>query len=255
MGRRADRAPRGSFGRTVGGLAAACLLFVCACGPSPQNAAAIEQAADRLAEAGGSLGALRRDFPDAYAAFKAKAKQKQAASDEALKALAFAHARDIALDRLDDFRAAPAPILRDHARSQAALVRQLQDRDVETCAALVMTGLPGKASFPPEAAELADETARLQLEAIAQGAARPASPPPFSDAAWRAWLDAMARRGVTWAQLEALSSSPSNRASSAERCRVGAAVYGTVPELPYQLTDEAARKLIVWSREGMPKAG
>jgi hypothetical protein len=77
----------------------------------------------------------------------------------------------------------------------------------------------------------------------------------MSDAAWRAWLDAMARRGVQWADLDALDSAPSNRASPAERCRVGAALYATVPELPYDLGDEAARKLIVWSREGQPKAG
>jgi hypothetical protein len=235
--------------------AAAALALLAACGRSSEKAAATEQAVERLADEGGSLGALRTGFPDAYAAFKSKAKARRAASDDEIRALAFAFARDFGLDHLDALRAAPAPVLREYAASQSALVEALEAQDVERCAAYVMTGLPGKAGFPPETARLADDTARIQLKAIRQGAARPVAAAKFSDAAWRAWLEAMARRGVTWAELAALSSSAANRAPLAERCRVGVAVYAAIPELPPGLADEATRKVIAWSREGLGKAG
>lgn len=180
-----------------------------------------------------TIAALRAHYPGEHRALVERLAQRSRNGDDqpALDREAAAFLRDFMAAKAGLIASAPDAQLRDIAIAYAELMRLLRARDTDLCARFVTNRMPERARPPRIVTVRLDRIAALRIGAARageSGAWPPRSGIGLEDR--RAWFARI--REIDAASAALLADGPIERASPAQQCGAGLALYQAAAELP-----------------------
>ena len=191
---------------------------------------------------GGTIEAMRRDFPQEHAGLAADLAGK---SPEDARRAAYGAIDRFLRARRDPILAAPASMLVSIEARQAALLRALAKQDVALCAAVGDRGFFSSEALGGPAPAGLDDYGVALIEAAKAGAARSPAAEPATKEDFLAWLDGIARIEPDVPVRDMLVDRAIRPKSSADHiCRGAAAMHEAVAALPSGPRERIARAVL-----------